>query len=53
MLANSLYAGRTLEHQAKLEAKVRALKREDVATALRKHIDPDKMVNAIAGDLKP
>jgi zinc protease len=53
ILASSLFAGRTLEHQAKLEAKIRALTREDVKGALRKHIVPAKLVNAIAGDLKP
>ena len=53
MLANGLLIGRTLDHQAKLEAKVRALKRDDVAAALRKHLDPGKLVNVVAGDLKP
>ena len=53
LIDGSLFAGRTLDHQAKLEAKVLALKREDIATALRKHLDPAKFVNAIAGDIKP
>ncbi len=53
ILANALFVGRTLDHQAKLEAKIRSLKREDVVTALRKHLDASKLVNAVAGDLKP
>ena len=52
ILANDLFAGRTMEHQAKLESKIRALKREDIATVLRRQIDPAKFVHAIAGDLK-
>ena len=52
ILSSYLFAGRTLEHQAKLEAKIRALKREDVTAAIKKHIVPSKLVNAIAGDLK-
>ena len=52
ILANALLVGRTLEHQAKLEAKILSLKSDDVVAALRKHIDAGKLVNAIAGDLK-
>ena len=52
ILANGLFNGRTLDHQAKLDVKIRALKREDVVNALRKHIDPNKLVNVVAGDLK-
>jgi zinc protease len=53
ILATSLFAGRTLEHQAKLEAKIAQLTRDEVKSAVRKHISPSKLVNAIAGDLKP
>ena len=52
ILANALFAGRTLEFQEKLDAKILSLKRDDVAIAMRKFIDPSKLVNAIAGDLK-
>ena len=52
-LSDLLYTGRTLDYQAKLEAKVSGLKKEDIVAALRKNFDPAKMVNAIAGDLKP
>ena len=52
ILSTALLAGRTLEHQAKLEARIQALKREEVTAAIRKHILPAKLVNAIAGDLK-
>ena len=53
ILSSYQFAGRTLEHQAKLEAKIRAVTRDDVTSALRKHINPAKLVNAIAGDIKP
>ena len=53
ILGNALFAGRTLDHQAKLEAKILALKPEDIVSALRKNFDPSKLVNAVAGDLKP
>lgn len=52
ILANALFAGRTLEFQEKLDAKIMSLTKDDVVNALRKHIDPAKLVNAIAGDLK-
>ncbi len=52
ILANSLFAGRTMEYQAQLDAKIRALSREDVSAALRRNFDPAQLVNVIAGDLK-
>lgn len=52
ILSNLTFAGRTLEYQAKLDARIRALKSEDVAAALRRHLAPDKFVNALAGDFK-
>lgn len=52
VLSNALLADRTLEFQAKLEAKVLALKKDDIVSAMRKHIDPAKLFNVIAGDLK-
>jgi zinc protease len=51
MLADSLQTGRTLEFQTKLEDKVRALKGDDVIAALKKHLNPSKLINAIVGDL--
>ena len=36
--------------EAELEAKVRALKLDDVNAALRKHLDPAKLVIVKAGD---
>lgn len=52
VLSNALFAGRTLKFQADVEAKIRTLKREDIAAAIRKYVDGTKLVNAIAGDLK-
>ena len=51
LLADSLYTGRTLKFQAEVEEAVGKLTREDVQAAMRKHIDPSRLVNAIAGDL--
>lgn len=51
MLADSMYAGRTLAFQASIEESLGKLTREQVVAAMRKHIDPSRLVNAIAGDL--
>ncbi len=53
ILANGLFAGRTLDYQAKLEAKVKGLTPRDIKQALQQHLDAAKLVNAVAGDLKP
>jgi zinc protease len=53
ILSDALYAGRTLDHQAKIDSKIRALTKDDVVAALRKYVDPSKLVIAVAGDLKP
>lgn len=49
-LNTSLYLGRPVLFQAELEAKVQALKLEEVNAALRKHLDPAKLVIVKAGD---
>ncbi|GLH65767.1 M16 family metallopeptidase [Geothrix edaphica] len=49
-LGSSLYLGRSVLFEAELEAKVRALKLDDVNAALRKHLDPAKLVIVKAGD---
>ena len=51
VLANALYAGRTLDFNAKLETAVSKLTRDQIRAALVKHIDPKKLVNGVAGDL--
>jgi zinc protease len=51
-LANSLLAGRTLAFDAKQEAAIAALTVEQVNDALRKHLKPEKLFVAIAGDFK-
>ena len=50
MIDNGLFLGRTLEHDAALEAKVRALTPEQINAALRRHIDPAKLTIVKAGD---
>ena len=51
LLANALYAGRTLEFSVQLEGAVSKLTRDQIRAALVKHIDPNKLVNGVAGDL--
>ena len=49
-LGRSLYLGRPVRFEAELEAKVRALKLEEVNAALRKHLHPEAFVVVKAGD---
>ena len=49
-LASYLELGRTYAWSAELEAKITALKPEDVVAAFRKHIDPTKITIVKAGD---
>ncbi|NWJ41740.1 MAG: insulinase family protein [Geothrix sp.] len=49
-LNSSLYLGRSVLFQAELETKVKALKLDEVNAALRKYLDPAKLVVVKAGD---
>jgi zinc protease len=49
-LRSNLYLDRTFAWSAALEAKIQALKPEDVSAAFRKHIDPAKLAVFKAGD---
>ena len=40
LIANNLFIGRTMQFQADLEQKIKALTPEVVNAALRKHLDP-------------
>jgi zinc protease len=51
-VAEDLYVGRTMQYQADLEAKIRALAVEDVNSAIRKYIDPKRLSVVTAGDFK-
>lgn len=51
LLADCLFTGRTLKFQASIEEAVKKLTREQVQAAMQKHIDPSRLVNAVAGDL--
>ena len=53
LLANASYAGRTLNFQAELDSKIAALTPEQVLEAIRKYIDPTKVVIVTAGDFGP
>lgn len=52
LLASLSHAGRTLAFQAELEKRIQALTPEQILAALRKHIDPKKLVVVIAGDFE-
>jgi zinc protease len=47
---NNAYLGRTFQFSAETEAKISALKVEDLSAALKKHIDPAKLSIIKAGD---
>jgi zinc protease len=49
-LNNALFLGRSVLFQAELETKVRALTLTDVNTALRRYLDPARLVVVKAGD---
>jgi zinc protease len=52
LLGNALFIGRTFAFDAEQEQKVGALTPEAVNTALRKHLEPKKLVIVEAGDFK-
>jgi zinc protease len=51
-LAENLFIGRTMQFQADLESRIKALSVEDVNAALRKYIDPKRLSVVTAGDFK-
>ncbi len=50
LLADTLYAGRTMAYYAEQEQQINDLSTNDVVRALRKYIDPKKLVIVDAGD---
>jgi zinc protease len=52
MLNEGLYLGRTMEYYEKLYRAIDALTSDQVNKALKKYIDPTKMVRVQAGDLE-
>jgi zinc protease len=51
-LSSELHAGRTFAYYADLEKKVKALTVDDVNAALKKYLDPKRLVIVQAGDFK-
>ncbi|MGO8900756.1 MAG: M16 family metallopeptidase [Isosphaeraceae bacterium] len=51
-LAENLFIGRTMQFDADLEAKIKALTVEEVNAALRKYIHPEQFSVVTAGDFK-
>jgi zinc protease len=52
-LANQLFLGRTMAFTAEQEQHVRAATVPSVNAAIRKYIEPKRVVNVFAGDLRP
>jgi zinc protease len=52
LLSSELFAGRTFAYYADLEKKVKALTTDDVNAALKKSLDPKRLVIVEAGDFK-
>ncbi len=50
ILAGTIFANRTMEYHAKFETAITELTVEKVNAALRKYIDPKRLVTAVAGD---
>ena len=51
-LNNYLFLGRTLAWDEELERKISALTPEQINAAMRKHIDPSRLVIVKSGDFK-
>ena len=51
-LTNLRHLGRTMTYEADLEKKIQALTPEKVQAALKKHVDPKKLVVVAAGDFE-
>ena len=52
ILAEDLFVGRTMQFEAEVERKIRDLTPEVVNAALRKYLDPKRMVVVTAGDFR-
>jgi zinc protease len=52
MLSNLRYLGRTMAYEAEVEKKIAGLTPEQVNSALRKYVDPKKLVIVTAGDFE-
>jgi zinc protease len=51
-LAGLRHEGRTMAWQAELERQIRALTPEQIQAALRRHVDPARLVTVVAGDFE-
>ena len=52
LLNSQLFEGRTMAREEELEKQIAALTPEQVSAALKKHIDPKRLVIVTAGDRK-
>jgi zinc protease len=53
MLASNLHLGRTFEVSARVDAALSKLTVEQVNEALRRYVDPARLITVFAGDFKP
>ncbi len=52
LLSNLRHAGRTMTYEAELEKKIEALTPEQIQAAMKKHIEPTRLVIVTAGDFE-
>ncbi len=52
LLSNLRHLGRTMAYEAEFEKKIAALTPDQVLTALKKHLDPKKLIVVTAGDFR-
>ena len=52
LLSNLRHLGRTMAYEADFEKSIAALSPEEVLAALKKHLDPGKLIVVTAGDFK-
>jgi zinc protease len=52
LLSNLRHTGRTMTYEAELEKKIEALTPEQIQAALKKYIEPSRLVIVTAGDFE-
>jgi zinc protease len=52
-LTSLRHLGRTFTYETEMEKKIKALTRDQVASAVRRHLDPKRLVIVTGGDFEP
>ncbi|GIW98173.1 MAG: peptidase M16 [Pirellulaceae bacterium] len=53
ILANTLFANRTMAYYADLDQRIAAMTADQVNEAVRKHLEPQRLIIFVAGDFRP